>query len=63
MLHYIPYILLFALATAVIYGWGLESPEKRPCVQKRSGAGSERADSAPAFQQRADQRDRTRKIP
>lgn len=23
MLHYIPYILLFALATAVIYGWGL----------------------------------------
>lgn len=23
MLHYIPYILLFALATAIIYGWGL----------------------------------------
>ncbi len=23
MLHYIPYVLLFALATAIIYGWGL----------------------------------------
>lgn len=23
MLQYIPYVLLFALATAVIYGWGL----------------------------------------
>lgn len=23
MLHYIPYILLFALATMLIYGWGL----------------------------------------
>ena len=23
MLHYIPYVLLFALATALIYGWGM----------------------------------------
>ena len=23
MIEYIPYILLFALATAIIYGWGL----------------------------------------
>lgn len=23
MLHYIPYVLLFALATMLIYGWGL----------------------------------------
>lgn len=23
MIHYIPYILLFALATMIVYGWGL----------------------------------------
>ena len=35
MLQYIPYILLFALATAIIYAWGLW----RSMRQKQDDAG------------------------